>query len=266
MDIVIPNLADPGVWISLVTLCFLEIVLGIDNIIFISIVAGKLPASQQRKARNLGLLLAMVFRVLLLLCISWIIGLKDPVLSIGRIPFLMEEGIGLSYKDLILIAGGLFLIIKSTLEIHHKLRAGDTATHAQTENTRAGNKTFGLILMQIVLIDAVFSFDSILTAVGLVDSIAIMIAAVIISIGIMMLFAGPVTRIINRQPSLQMLALTFLVVIGVVLISGGLHQEVSKGIIYSCLAFSLTVELLNIRLRKNEKNVRLNTENDMDKE
>lgn len=266
MDIVLPNLADPGVWISLVTLCFLEIVLGIDNIIFISIVAGKLPTCQQRKARNLGLSLAMIFRVLLLLCISWIIGLKDPVLSIGSVPFLMDEGLDLSYKDLILIAGGLFLIIKSTLEIHHKLRADDTAADEKNKNTHTGNNTFGLILMQIVLIDAVFSFDSILTAVGLVDSIAIMIAAVIISIGIMMLFAGPVTRIINKHPSLQMLALTFLVVIGVVLIAGGLHQEVSKGIIYSCLAFSLTVELLNIRLRKNEKNIQLNTEKDMDKE
>lgn len=255
MDFIIPNLTDPGVWISLLTLCFLEIVLGIDNIIFISIIAGKLPMSQQRKARNYGLLLAMIFRVLLLLSISWIISLKDPIISTPTIPFLLDHAIALSYKDLILLAGGMFLIIKSTLEIHHKLNVPDKGEHKKHRDTR---HNLGVVLLQIVLIDAVFSFDSILTAVGLVDNVLIMIVAVIISIGIMMLFAGPVTKVINKQPTLQMLALTFLIIIGVVLIAGGLHQEVSKSIVYSCLAFSLTVEFLNIRLRSKDPNTTLN--------
>lgn len=260
MELILPNLADPGVWISLITLCFLEIVLGIDNIIFISIVAGKLPENQQRKARNIGLMLAMVFRVLLLLCIKWIIGLKDPVISIPALTLLGLQEMALSFKDLILIAGGLFLIIKSTLEVHHKLKAAENAPH-QKQPTKAPNN-LGLVLMQIVLVDAVFSFDSILTAVGLVENIVIMIVAVVVSIGIMMLFAGPVTKLINQQPTLQILALTFLIVIGVVLIASGFHQEVSKGIIYSCLAFSLVVEMLNIRLRRNEKNIQLNNDTD----
>ncbi|MGK9118347.1 TerC family protein [Olivibacter jilunii] len=249
MEFEIPNFADPGVWISLITLCFLEIVLGIDNIIFISIVAGKLPEKLQRKARNLGLTLAMVFRIALLLCINWIIGLKDPVMTLSLFG---KEDIPLSYKDFILIAGGLFLIVKSTLEIHHKLQEQDEDLHQKKSPVG-----FGAVLVQIVLVDAVFSFDSILTAVGLVDYVLIMIIAVIISIGVMMAFAGPVLRIINKQPTLQMLALTFLVVIGVVLIAGGFHQEVSKSIIYSCLGFSLIVELLNIRLRK-KRTIKLN--------
>lgn len=250
MDFILPDFANPAIWISLLTLSFLEIVLGIDNIIFISIVAGKLPASQQRKARNIGLLLAMLFRVGLLLCISWIIGLKDPVITISAIKGLSDADLSLSIKDLILIAGGVFLIVKSTLEIHHKFQKNDT----QNAKVNAKKISFGSVIFQIVLVDAVFSFDSILTAVGLVDNVLIMITAVVISIGVMMLFAGPVTKIINEHPSLQMLALSFLVVIGVVLVAGGLHQEVSKGIIYSCLFFSLAVEMLNIRLRKKNEN------------
>ncbi len=247
MELLFPDFASPTVWISLLTLSFLEIVLGIDNIIFISIVAGKLPKNQQRKARNIGLLLAMVFRVGLLLCISWIIGLKDPVLTIPSIAALEISEISLSYKDLILIAGGIFLIIKSTMEIHHKFQK------KADSDTKVGVAVagFGSVILQIVLVDAVFSFDSILTAVGLVDNVLIMIIAVIVSIAIMMMFAGPVTRIINDHPTLQMLALTFLIVIGVVLVASGMHQEVSKSIIYSCLGFSLLVEMLNIRLRKN---------------
>lgn len=252
MEFIIPDFTDPAVWISLLTLCFLEIVLGIDNIIFISIVAGKLPEKQQRRARNIGLSLAMIFRVALLLCINWIIGLKDPVVNFK---WLNGMVIPLSWKDIILLAGGLFLIVKSTLEIHHKLQEGGE----QTQKTTRKPHSLGAVLFQIVLVDAVFSFDSILTAVGLVDEVLIMIIAVIVSIAIMMLFAGPVTRIINKQPTLQMLALTFLVVIGVVLIASGFHQEVSKSIIYSCLGFSLVVELLNIRLRgKRAKNIELN--------
>lgn len=258
MEFILPNFADPGVWVSLLTLCFLEIILGIDNIIFISIVAGKLPESQQRKARNIGLLLAMVFRVCLLLGINWIIGLKDPVITIPALTGFSETPLALSYKDLILIAGGLFLIVKSTLEIHHKLR------HEESEAKTPANlkKNIGGVLVQIILIDAVFSFDSILTAIGLVDSVVIMIIAVIVSIAVMMLFAGPVMRVVNKHPTLQMLALSFLVVIGVVLIAGGFHQEVSKSIIYSCLAFSLVVEFLNIKLRGKQKNIKLNTNRD----
>lgn len=248
-----PNFADPAIWISLLTLCFLEVVLGIDNIIFISIVAGKLPPEKQRIARNIGLALAMVFRVCLLLAINWLIGLTDPVITI---PAIFEKGagdIGLSVKDLILIAGGIFLIVKSTLEIHHKLQLDEGGPKATKSSFSLTN-----IIIQIVLVDAVFSFDSILTAVGLVDNVVIMIIAVVVSIIIMMLFAGQVSRIINTHPSLQMLALSFLVVIGVVLIAGGFHQEVSKGIIYTSLGFSLGVEMLNIRLRKKQKNIALN--------
>lgn len=252
MEFIIPDFADPAVWISLLTLCFLEIVLGIDNIIFISIVAGKLPEKQQRRARNIGLSLAMIFRVALLLCINWIIGLKDPVVNFKWINGMV---IPLSWKDIILLAGGLFLIIKSTLEIHHKLQESGEESQKSTRKIHS----LGAVLLQIVLVDAVFSFDSILTAVGLVENVLVMIIAVIVSIVIMMLFAGPVTRIINKQPTLQMLALTFLVVIGVVLIASGFHQEVSKSIIYSCLGFSLIVELLNIRLRgRRAKNIELN--------
>ena len=254
MDLIIPDFANAGTWVSLITLCFLEIVLGIDNIIFISIVAGKLPKEQQRRARNIGLLFAMLFRTGLLLCINWIIGLKDPVVTMPAISGLLKEPMPLSVKDLILIAGGLFLIVKSTLEIHQKLQR-DAHEAAGTKGRVSG---LGSVIFQIVLVDAVFSFDSILTAVGLVDNVLIMIIAVIVSIGIMMLFAGPVTRVINTHPTLQMLALTFLVVIGVVLIAGGFHQEVSKSIIYSCLGFSLLVELLNIRLRARTETIRQN--------
>jgi predicted tellurium resistance membrane protein TerC len=240
----LPDFTTPGVWISLLTLCFLEVVLGIDNIIFISIVADKVPEQQQRKARNLGLLLALVFRLCLLLGISWIISLRDPVLTIPGF-FGWFEPLALSWKDIILLAGGIFLIVKSTLEIHGKLQSG----HSDSSRPK---RTTGLIsaLFQIVLVDAVFSFDSILTAIGLVDNVVIMMLAVVVSIVIMMLFAGPVSRVINRHPTLQMLALSFLIVIGVVLVAGGFHQEVSKNIIYSCLGFSLGVEFLNIRLRK----------------
>lgn len=249
MELMFPDFSNPAMWISLLTLTFLEIVLGIDNIIFISIVSSKLPANRQRMARNIGLLLAMFFRVGLLLSINWIISFKDPVLTIPAMNGLSEEPLGLSIKDLILMAGGLFLIVKSTLEIHHKLKSDDDA-EVKKSNRPVG---FGAVIFQIVLVDAVFSFDSILTAVGLVDNVAVMIIAVVISIIIMMLFAGPVTRVINEHPTLQMLALSFLVVIGVVLIAGALHQEISKSIIYSCLGFSLVVELLNIRLRKKKK-------------
>ncbi|MES2703038.1 MAG: TerC family protein [Bacteroidota bacterium] len=250
------DFTSPAMWVSLVTLCFLEIVLGIDNIIFISIITGKLPVRDQPRVRTIGLAFAMIFRVALLLGINWLIALKDPVVTLPGFFSKSKEPLGLSYKDLILIGGGIFLLIKSTLEIHHKLRAEDDNEKGSTKVKP--KQAMGAIIMQIVLIDIIFSFDSILTAVGLVDDVMIMIIAVIVSIGIMMLFSGVVARIINRHPSLQMLALSFLVVIGVVLIAGGLHEEVSKSIIYSCLGFSLIVEMLNIKARKNETNVELN--------
>ncbi|AZI20790.1 TerC family protein [Chryseobacterium taklimakanense] len=252
-----PNFADPQIWISLLTLTFLEIVLGVDNIIFISIISDKLPKEKQRFARNLGLAFAMIFRIILLLMINWIIGLKDPVLTI---PFMDEpDGSGalsLSWKDIILLAGGIFLIGKSTFEIHSKMQVEE---HHAPKASSAASGLMTMVIIQIILIDMVFSLDSILTAVGLVDNVLLMIIAVIISIGIMMAFAGPISRIINKHPSLQMLALAFLVVIGVMLVAEGIHQHVSKNIIYSCLAFSLAVEMLNIRLRsKKEKMYRLN--------
>lgn len=251
-----PNFADPQIWVSLLTLTFLEIVLGVDNIIFISIISDKLPKEKQRFARNLGLTFAMLFRVILLLMINWIIGLKDPVLTI---PFMDDPdggALALSWKDIILLAGGIFLIGKSTFEIHGKMQVDEP--HAP-KSSSAASSLMTLVIIQIILVDMVFSLDSILTAVGLVDNVMLMIIAVIISIGIMMAFAGPISRIINKHPSLQMLALSFLVVIGVMLVAEGIHQHVSKNIIYSCLAFSLAVEMLNIRLRsKKEKFYRLN--------
>ncbi|HQX73884.1 MAG TPA: TerC family protein [Chitinophagaceae bacterium] len=247
-----PDFADPSVWISLLTLSFLEIVLGVDNIIFISIVSNKLPESQQPKARSLGLLLAMVFRILLLLTITWIIKLTNPVFTI---PFIEENGapIGISWKDIILLLGGIFLIAKSTLEIHHKLEK------SATPKNKVVYTAFSAVIFQIVLVDAVFSFDSILTAIGLVDNVIIMIIAVIISMLVMIAFAGAISAFINRNPTLQMLALAFLIVIGIMLIAQGFHQQISKSYIYTAMAFSLFVELLNMRLRRNVEKVQLNT-------
>ncbi len=245
------DFSDPSIWISLLTLTFLEIVLGIDNIIFISIVSDKLEPSKQRKARNIGLMLAMVFRVLLLLTITWIMKLTEPLFSI---PFIKDENgpIGISWKDLILVAGGIFLVFKSTLEIHTKLQKDEPVHGAKKVYA-----TLGSVIMQIVLIDAVFSFDSILTAIGLVDQVIIMIIAVVISIIIMMLFAGAISKFINRNPTLQMLALAFLIAIGIMLVAEGFHQHISKSYIYTMIAFSLLVEILNMRMRKNRESIKL---------
>ena len=233
-----PDFAQPQIWISLLTLTFLEIILGVDNIIFISIISDKLPKERQKFARNLGLAFAMIFRIILLLMINWIIGLKEPILTL---PFIDEPGtelpLALSWKDLILLFGGIFLIGKSTFEIHGKMQVFDD-THRPK---KAASSLMTIVIVQIILVDMVFSLDSILTAI-----------AVVISIGIMMAFAGPISAIINKYPSLQMLALSFLVVIGVMLVAEGIHQHVSKNIIYSCLAFSLMVEVLNIKLRNNQ--------------
>jgi predicted tellurium resistance membrane protein TerC len=253
MNMVFPDFSDPAIWLSLLTLTFLEIVLGVDNIIFISIISDKLDPSQQKKARNIGLLLAMAFRVGLLLTITWIMRLRDPLFTI---PFVKNEGvpIAISWKDLILMAGGLFLIFKSTLEIHSKL---EKPAHASTTK-KTVYASLSSVILQIVLIDAVFSFDSILTAIGLVDEVVVMIIAVVISIIIMMIFAGGISRFINNHPTLQMLALSFLIAIGIMLVAEGFHQKISKSYIYTMIAFSLLVELLNMRLRKNSESIKLN--------
>lgn len=241
-----PDFSDPAIWLSLLTLTFLEIVLGVDNIIFISIIADKLEPAQQRRARNIGLILAMIFRIGLLLTITWIMRLKEPVFTLS---FITDNGqpIGISWKDLILIAGGLFLIVKSTLEIHHKLEKP-----AEAPGQKKVYASLSAVILQIVLVDAVFSFDSILTAIGMVEEVAVMILAVIISIAVMMAFAGPISRFINKHPTLQMLALSFLIAIGIMLIAEGFHQKISKSYIYTTIAFSLIVEMLNMRIRRKE--------------
>jgi predicted tellurium resistance membrane protein TerC len=247
-----PDFADPSVWISLLTLSFLEIVLGVDNIIFISIVASKLREDQQEKARKLGLSLAMFFRIGLLLTITWMIRLTAPLFTIGFIKGDDGLPVGISWKDIILFAGGVFLIAKSTLEIHHKL---EQSSQPDSTKTYSG---FNAVIIQIILVDAVFSFDSILTAIGLVDNVIIMIIAVVISMMVMIGYSGIITRFINKHPTLQMLALTFLIVIGILLIAESFHQEISKSYIYTAIAFSLTVELLNMRLRKKQQPIQLN--------
>ena len=231
-------------WISLFTLTLMEIVLGIDNIIFISIVAGKLPANEQGKARTIGLMLALIFRVILLLFISFIVGMKDPLFVLD-LPFGLQD-FGVTGRDMILFAGGLFLIAKSTTEIHGKLE-GEEEEH---NNVTKVVHSLGKVVAQIILIDIVFSFDSILTAVGLVDHVSIMIIAVIISMGIMLAFSKVISDFVNNHPTIKMLALSFLIMIGFMLVLESLHQHVPKGYVYFAMAFSLLVELLNMRLRK----------------
>ncbi len=251
------NFTDPGVITALLTLTVLEIILGVDNIIFISIVSNKLPEAQQPRARLIGLLLAMGFRIVLLLTITWIIKLTNPLFTV---PFVKEDNgtpLGISWKDLILIAGGIFLVFKSTLEIHHKLEK----VKPVAQQVKAAPTVFSSVILQIVLVDAVFSFDSILTAIGLVDQVWVMITAVVISITIMILFAGAISRFINKHPTLQILALAFLIMIGVMLVAEGFHQHFNKSYIYSAIAFSLVVELINMRLRKNNEQIEINNRN-----
>lgn len=228
--------------ISLFTLTLMEIILGIDNIIFISIVAGKLPEDQQSRARTLGLILALVFRIALLLSISWIVQMTDPVIAIESLP----ESFQLSWRDIILIVGGIFLMGKTITEMHHKLEGEDGGD----ENPKV--KGFWNVIMQIAVLDIVFSFDSILTAVGLVDHVEIMIVAVIISLGIMLAASAPISNFINDRPTIQMLALSFLLLIGFMLIAEGFEQHVDKGYIYFAMAFAFIVEILNSRLRKDK--------------
>lgn len=229
--------------IALLTLTFLEIVLGVDNIIFISIISNRLPDKQQRSARNIGLLLALVMRIGLLLGISWIIGFTEPLFT----AFEYE----VSIKDLILIVGGLFLIGKSTTEIHESLEVDD---HEEKDSKAT---TMGKVILQIVVLDMVFSFDSILTAVGLTQEIMIMIVAVTIAMFVMMTFAGRISDFINKHPSLQMLAMSFLILIGFMLVLEGIGQHIPKGYIYFAVFFSLAVEALNMRRRRNQKAVTL---------
>ncbi len=229
--------------ISLVTLTFLEIVLGIDNIVFISITAGRLPGDQQQRARTLGIGLALIVRIALLLTVSWIIGLKDPFLTI--------RSFELSFRDLILIAGGLFLLGKGTSEIHAKLEG------EEEDGEAARVITLRAAIIQIILLDVVFSFDSILTAVGLVENVVIIIIAIIISLAVMLLFARKISEFINRHPAMKLLAVSFLMMIGLVLVVEGLHVHVPKGYIYFAMAFALIVEILNMKIRKNQKPIQL---------
>ncbi|WP_019946329.1 TerC family protein [Hymenobacter aerophilus] len=238
-------------WVSLLTLTFMEIVLGIDNIIFISIIVNRLPRELQPRGRTIGLLLALVCRIGLLLSISWIVGLKASLFTLN-LPWL-DEPFGVSGRDLILLAGGLFLIGKSTTEIHTKLQ-GEEEDETQAGQGRANMLN---IIFQIIVIDIVFSFDSILTAVGLVDNVLIMILAVILSMGVMIAFSGVVADFVNRNPTIKMLALSFLIMIGVLLVMEAFHKEIEKGYIYFAMAFSLLVELLNMRLRKKAPPVHL---------
>ncbi|TGE09845.1 TerC family protein [Hymenobacter fodinae] len=242
--------SNPQTWVSLLTLTFMEIVLGIDNIIFISIVVNRLPRDQQKRGRTIGLLLALLCRIGLLLSITWIVGLKTPLFHLN-LPWL-EEPFGVAGRDLILLAGGLFLIGKSTTEIHTKLQGEEDESAAG-----GGTATMGSIILQIIVIDIVFSFDSILTAVGLVDNVLIMILAVVLSMGVMLAFSGVVADFVNRNPTIKMLALSFLIMIGVMLVMEAFHKEIEKGYIYFAMFFSLVVEILNMRLRKKTAPVQL---------
>jgi predicted tellurium resistance membrane protein TerC len=233
-------LTDPQAWIALVTLIALELVLGIDNIVFISILVDKLPKAQQSRTRRIGLFMAMFMRVALLLALSWMVGLTAP--------FFTVLGQEISGRDLILIGGGLFLLWKATREIHQSL-GGDTGHDAPS----AVPLSFAAAIVQIMIIDLVFSLDSIITAVGMVDELEIMIAAVIASVGLMMLFAAAIGRFVSEHPTIKMLALAFLVVIGVVLIAEGFDKHVPKGYIYFAMAFSVGVEMLNIRMRRRSR-------------
>ncbi|TKC05016.1 TerC family protein [Pedobacter frigoris] len=244
-------LSSPEAWISLLTLTILEIVLGIDNIIFISILSGKLPEHQQKKGRQVGLALAMITRILLLLSLTWVMTLTTPLFNIGSwfgvsSPEWLDK-LAISGRDMILIVGGLFLIYKSTHEIHDKLES-------EEEKEQKGKVySFSGVIVQILLLDIVFSLDSVITAVGMAEHVEIMIAAVVIAVIIMMVSASAISNFVNNHPTVKMLALSFLLLIGVSLLAEGLDQHIPKGYIYFAMAFSILVEMLNLKMKKNAK-------------
>lgn len=231
-------LLQPEAWIAFLTLTALELVLGIDNVIFISILVDKLPNAQREFARRIGLFLAMFMRIGLLFLLSWIVGLTAPLFTV-----LAQE---ISGRDLILISGGMFLLWKSTMEVHQLLEGAEGHASSSVQ------ATFGAVIFQIILIDMVFSLDSIITAVGIVEEIAIMVSAVVVSVALMMLFASAIGRFVSAHPTIKMLALSFLFVIGMVLVADGMNHHVPKGYIYFAMAFSVGVEMLNIRLRRKQ--------------
>ena len=248
--------AQPDAWAALLTLTLLEIVLGIDNIVFISILVDRLPEEQRKRGRFIGLALAMISRLCLLATISWMMSLTSTLFSIPvhpifwkMVPYAAEHAglLGISGKGLILLVGGFFLIWKATKEIHHKLE-GDEESHTSVKAA-----TFGAIMLQIAIIDIVFSLDSVITAAGMADHLSVMALAVVISIGVMMVAAGTIGDFVSKHPSVKMLALSFLILIGTALIAEGLHFEIPKGYIYFAMAFSLGVELLNLKIRSKSK-------------
>ncbi|RYX80809.1 TerC family protein [bacterium] len=259
-------LSAPQTWIAFATLFLLEVVLGIDNIIFISILSGKLPEAERAKARSMGLALALVTRIILLFSLSWVMGLTNPLFTIPFLDTLIQPAAaggahgavpagghgevigtpgGISGRDLILLLGGLFLLFKSVHEIHHKLEGEEGS--AQKDG---GGASFGAIIAQILVLDIVFSLDSVITAVGMVDNIAIMIMAVVAAVGVMLFAAGPISNFVEKHPTLKILALSFLLLIGVTLIAEGLQIHIPKGFIYFAMAFSFGVEMLNLKMRK----------------
>ena len=239
-------ISDPHIWIAFLTLCVLELVLGIDNVIFVSILSGKLPPKDQPRARFIGLSLALVLRVILLFSLTWVMGLVEPLFTI--------LGQHFSGRDLIMLAGGLFLIYKSTAEIHGSLEG------EEGESSRKVYAGFASVIVQIMLLDIVFSLDSVITAIGMVENVWIMIAAVVFSIIAMMLFAGKIGAFVQRHPSIKMLALSFLLMIGFTLMAEGLEFHIPKGYVYVAMAFSIFVEVLNIRLRKKQAPVQLHNQ------
>ncbi|HWQ11805.1 MAG TPA: TerC family protein [Roseiflexaceae bacterium] len=235
-------LTTPDVWVGLLTLTALEIVLGIDNIIFISILAGKLPSAQQARARQVGLALALITRILLLLSLSWLVGLTAPLFELP-LPFLSEEARHISGRDLVLAIGGLFLLGKSTFEIHERLEG------AEDHGAARAAASFASVIIQIMLLDIVFSLDSVITAVGMVNQVWVMITAVIVAVIIMLVASGPISAFVDKHPTVKMLALSFLLLIGMSLVAEGLDQHIPKGYIYFAMGFSVFVEMLNLRVR-----------------
>lgn len=229
-------ITNPDIWIALVTLTALEIVLGIDNVVFISILSGKLPSEQQARARTVGLGLAMGTRILLLFSISWVIGLTDPLFGVG--------GVEISGRDIILLLGGLFLLAKATFEIHEKLEGEEPR-----ETGVVARASFSAIIVQILLLDLVFSLDSVITAVGMADEIGVMVAAVVIAVGVMLFSARAISEFVNRHPTVKMLALSFLLLIGMSLVAEAFDAHLPKGYIYFAMGFSVFVEALNLRIR-----------------